>query len=146
MKKETSLISRVQIHGTVHHPPTVLGQTPDPGKHCSMPSRRSGWQMSTHQIFSKKIFRTQRPANPGPEDRASLQLLQGTYFLEQTLKLNRVQDSYLDISAYNGAFVTISGGKELNSGWEQDGSVRSTTFEGEKLFCKGDISDICHLR
>ena len=91
-----------------------------------------------HQI-SKKTFRAQRPANPGPEDRASLQLLQGTYYLKQTLKLNRVKDSYLDISAYKGAFVTISGGMELNSDWEQEGSVRSTTFEGEVLFCQGDI-------
>ena len=95
-----------------------------------------------HQI-SKKTFRAQRPANPGPEDRVSLQLLQGTYFLEQTLKLNRVKDSYLDISAYKGAFVTISGGRELNSDWEQEGSVRSTTFEGEVLSCQGDID---HLR
>ena len=86
--------------------------------------------------ISKKTFRTQRPANPGPEDRASLQLLQGTYYLEETLKLNRVKDSYLDISAYNGAFVTISGGRELNSGWELEGSVRSTTFQGEILYAK----------
>ena len=85
--------------------------------------------------MSKKTLRAKRPANPGPEDKVSLQLLQGTYYLEQTLKLNRVKDSYLEISAYNGAFVTISGGKELNSGWEQEGSVRSTTFEGETLFC-----------
>ena len=139
MEKETRLISRVQIHGTVHHPPKVLGQTADPGKPCSMPSMPSGKQMKKKNRFlAKTTFRAQRPANPGPEDRATLQLLQGTYFLEQTLKLNRVQDSYLDISAYNGAFVTISGGRELNSGWEQDGSVRSTNFEGETLFPKGD--------
>ena len=88
----------------------------------------------TLQQISKKSSRAQRPANPGPEDRASLQLLQGTYYLEKTLKLDRVKDSYLDISAYKGAFVTISGGRELNSGWEQEGSVRSTTFEGESFF------------
>ena len=94
--------------------------------------------MTSHQK-SKKTPRVQRPENPGPEDRASLQLLGGTYFLEQTLKLNRLKDSYLDISAYNGAFVTISGGKELNSGWEKEGSVRSTTFEGETLgLCQAD--------
>ena len=94
--------------------------------------------MTSHQK-SKKTPRVLRPENPGPEDRASLQLLGGTYFLEQTLKLNRLKDSYLDISAYNGAFVTISGGKEINSGWEKEGSVRSTTFEGETLgLCQAD--------
>ena len=64
----------------------------------------------------------------------SLQLLGGTYYLDQTVKLNQAKDSFLDISAYNGAFVTISGGRELKSGWEEEGSVRTTTFEGEAIF------------
>ena len=59
----------------------------------------------------------------------------GTYYLDQTVKLNQAKDSFLDISAYKGAFVTISGGRELKSGWEEEGSVRTTTFEGEAIFC-----------
>ena len=70
----------------------------------------------------------------------SLQLVGGTYYLDQTVKLNQAKDSFLDISAYNGAFVTISGGRELKSGWEEEGSVRTTTFEGEAIFYLDNVT------
>ena len=75
-------------------------------------------------------LREVRPATPGPEDMATLLLLDGTYHLTETLTLD-ARDAHLELAAYSSDPVTISGGKELDLTWEEDQhGVRTATVVG----------------
>ena len=60
-------------------------------------------------------IREQRPSNPGPENRATINILAGIHYLSETLELSK-RDSYLTIQAFNDEMpVTISGGRAMTA-------------------------------
>lgn len=77
-------------------------------------------------------LRSVRGSQPGPADRATLALLPGTYYMQETLKLAAERDAYLDIIAFStGVPVILSGGQVLDLAvFSQEGDVRTGTFPG----------------
>ena len=70
------------------------------------------WKTLSHAISE---IREQRPSNPGPENRATINILTGIHYLSETLELSK-RDSYLTIQAFNDEMpVTISGGRAMTA-------------------------------
>lgn len=95
---------------------------------------------SIHQPFKTM----EKALDAASTSHTEIVLMEGTYYLEKTLELNRIKQESLTLRAAAGAAVTISGGKELDLNWSawKDGiytaSIREDT-QFEQLFVNGTL-------
>ena len=87
------------------------------------------WKTLSYAISK---IRKIRKHSPSSSNHVTINMLPGTYFLDQQVKFAS-PDSYMTIKAYSGkGTVIISGGMELNGPWVNlEGNKKQTTFAGK---------------
>ena len=85
------------------------------------------WRTLSHAIHQVRQI---RPDPPTASDKVTISMLPGRYFLSTPLDMDE-RDSYITIRALYEEETSISGGVVLDGDWsEEEGGVRTTTFEG----------------
>ena len=89
------------------------------------------WRTLDFAVRRVRVKRTPWKTPPSPENSATINLREGTYYLAKTVILKGSRDSFLTIKSYQEEEVTLSGGVPLDIVWEATGSVLEAEYPGQ---------------